>query len=297
MIGSRDFIAIIGPTASGKSQLAMRLATQVAAEAEIVACDSVQVYRGFDIGANKPTPQQQRLVPHHLLDLVSWSEDYDAERYRQAARQAIREISDRGKMPIVVGGCGLYFRALLGNSWHSNLPRDHQLRAKLASLNNDQLFEQLKQLDHQRAQQIHHHDRLRLIRATEIATLTGKKFSELADNDQFELIPYTIYLRPPRADLCLAIERRARQHLTDGLVAEVQRLLAQGCDTSRKPLRSIGYQQVSDYLVGKVREEELIVQIVQATRQYAKRQTTWFNKVAHDICLNNVNEFDHDVAG
>ena len=295
MIGSRDFIAIVGPTASGKSQLAMRLATQLAGE--IVACDSVQVYRDFDIGANKPTLQQQRLVPHHLLDLVNWSEDYDAERYRQAARQTIKAISDRGKMPIVVGGCGLYFRALLGNSWHSNLPHDHQLRAKLASLNNDQLFEQLEQLDRQRAQQIHQHDRLRLIRATEIATLTGKKFSELPDNDQFELIPYTIYLRPPRADLCLEIERRARQHLNDGLIAEVQRLQAQGCDSSRKPFRSIGYQQVSDYLIGNGQYEELVSKIIQATRQYAKRQTTWFNKVAHDICLNNINEFDHDVAG
>ena len=295
MIGSRDFIAIVGPTASGKSQLAMRLATQIGGE--IVVCDSVQIYRDFDIGSNKPTKQQQQLVPHHLLDLISWREDYDAERYRRVARQTIRSIVEQGKRPIVVVGCGLYYRALLGNSWHGDLPRDRQLRAKLANLNNDQLFEQLKQLDCQRAQQIHHHDRLRLIRATEITMLTGKKFSELPDSDRFELTPYTIYLRPPRANLCLEIEHRARQHLKDGLIAEVQRLQAQGCDTSRKPFRSIGYQQVADYLLGKERYEELVVRIVQATRQYAKRQTTWFNKVAHDVCLNSANELTNDVAG
>lgn len=295
MIGSRDFIAIVGPTASGKSQLAMRLAAQI--DAEIVACDSVQVYRGFDIGSNKPTSQQQQLVPHHLLDLVNWSEDYDAERYRQLARQTIKEVVARGKMPIVVAGCGLYFRALLGKSWHGNLPHDHQLRAKLANHTNEQLFEQLERLDRQRAQQIHRHDRVRLIRATEIAMLTGKKFSDLSDNDSFELTPYTIYLRPPRADLCLAIERRVHQHLDDGLIIEVQRLQAQGCDTSNKPLRSIGYQQVSEYLLGRCRAEDLVTRIVQATRQYAKRQTTWFNKVAHDICLNDADEFVNDVAG
>ena len=295
MIGSSDFIAIVGPTASGKSQLAMRLATQI--DGEIVVCDSVQIYRDFDIGSNKPTKQQQQLVPHHLLDLISWREDYDAERYRLVARQTIRSIVERGKMPIVVGGCGLYYRALLGNSWHGDLPQDHQLRAKLANLNNDQLFEQLKQLDRQRAQQIHHHDRLRLIRATEITMLTGRKFSELQDSNRFELTPYTIYLRPPRANLCLEIEHRARQHLKDGLIAEVQRLQAQGCDTSRKPFRSIGYQQEADYLLGKGQYQELVVRIVQATRQYAKRQTTWFNKVAHDVRLNSANELNTDVAG
>ena len=296
MIGSRDFIAIVGPTASGKSQLAMRLATQI--NGEIIACDSVQIYRGFDIGSNKPTRQQQQLIPHHLLDLVNWSEDFDAERYRQLARQTIRAIVDRGKMPIVVGGCGLYFRALLGNSWHGNLPHDHRLRAELSNLDNGQLFERLQQLDHQRAQQIHRHDRLRLVRATEIAMLTGKKFSELPDSDRFELTPYTIYLRPARASLCLEIERRTHQHLNDGLVAEVQRLQAQGCDVSRKPFRSIGYQQVADYLDCEAgRYHELVARIVQATRQYAKRQTTWFNKVAYDICLNSIDEFDNDVAG
>ena len=284
MIGpDRDFIAIVGPTASGKSELAMRIASNI--EVEIVSCDSVQVYRGFNIGTNKPSPSIRREITHHLIDLVDWHEDYDAARYRREAGQTIKEIRKRQKIPLLVGGCGLYFRALLGNNWHSAPPADTKLRTQLRRLSNTELRQKLQQLDPQRAEEIHPHDRVRLIRANEISQLSGKPLLELPPDTEYQLRPYTIYLKPPRAHLCQQIAHRAQQMLRAGLVAEVKTLLARGRGHGRaQPMRSIGYKQVHAHLTGEVPAAQLEQKIIWATRQYAKRQVTWFNKIDYDVC-------------
>ena len=282
MIASdRDFIAIVGPTASGKSELALRIAANT--EVEIVSCDAVQVYRGFDIGTNKPSPSIRKEIAHHLIDLVDWHEDYNAARYRREAGQKIRKIKKRRKIPVLVGGCGLYFRALLGDNWHSAPPADPKLRDQLQRLSNTELQQKLLHLDPQRAREIHVHDRVRLIRANEIAQLSGKPLQELAADTEHRLRPYTIYLKPPRTSLCRQIEYQTQQMLRAGLVVEVKNLLAAGYGKAQ-PMRSIGYRQVQAHLADEIPATQLEQKIIWATRQYAKRQVTWFNKVEYDVC-------------
>ena len=281
-------IGIIGPTAAGKSVLAMRLAAQL--KAEIVVCDSVQIYRGFDIGAVKPDSAARRQVVHHLLDSVTAHEDYSAGRYRRSARQVLADILARGRTALIVGGCGLYWRALLGYQWHDAPPADASLRAKLAQLSNAALIQQLQQLDPQRAAQVHVADRVRLLRAIEIAQVSGKARHELPRVEGETLSPHVIYLKPPREELHRRIAARTENVLNTGLVAEVKTLLASGCPPQAKPMQSIGYRQVVAYLQGKLAKKELATRIIYATRQYAKRQMTWFNKTRHDVCVADSNE-------
>ena len=284
MVYAKDrVVGIIGPTAAGKSALAMRLAAQL--DAEIVICDSVLVYRGFDIGAVKPDTAARRQIVHHLIDSVAAHEDYSAGRYRNAARGVIADILARGRTALVVGGCGLYWRALLGYNWHDAPPADTALRTELECLTNIQLAQRLRELDPQRAAQIHPADRVRLLRAIEIAQVSGKARHELPRVVGEELSPRVIYLKPAREELHRRIEARTRDVLTAGLVAEVKTLLASGCPPQAKPMQSIGYRQVVAYLRGELEEKELATRIVYATRQYAKRQITWFNKTKYDVCV------------
>ncbi len=261
----------------------MRLAAKL--DAEIVICDSVQVYRGFDIGAVKPPATARRQVVHHLIDSVMAHENYSAGRYRDAARRVIADILARGRTALVVGGCGLYWRALLGHEWHDAPPGDPQLRAELACLSDAQLTQRLRKLDPQRATQVHPADRVRLLRAIEIVQVSGKARHELSRATGAPLSPRVIYLKPPRAELHRRIQVRTRDVLAAGLVAEVKALLASGCPPQVKPMQSIGYRQVVAYLQGELAEKELATRIIYATRQYAKRQITWFNKTRHDICI------------
>lgn len=292
MLYTKDkVIGIVGPTAAGKSALAMRLATKL--DAEIVICDSVQVYRGFDIGTVKPDTAARRQVVHHLIDSVTAQEDYSAGRYRNAAREVIADILARGHTALVVGGCGLYWRALLGHKWHDAPPADTKLRAELACLTNTQLVQCLHDLDPQRAAQVHPADRVRLLRAIEIAQVSGKARHELPRVVGEALSPRVIYLKPPREELHRRIVSRTEEVLAAGLVAEVKALLASGCPPQAKPMQSIGYRQVVAYLQGELAEKELAMRIIYATRQYAKRQMTWFNKTSYDVC---VTDSDEDVS-
>lgn len=268
------YIAIIGPTASGKSALAMKLAKQL--EGEIVGCDSIQLYRGFDIGAAKPTLAERQEIPHHLIDCVDWTEDYDASRYRSEASAIIQEINARGKLAIVVGGTGLYLRFLWGLGFH-NLPSDVTLRQKLAKVPLDELREQLCQLDPKRALEIHPNDQLRTIRAVELNQLTGKTFAELQKSSGITLYsPEEVHIvTPPRRMLHQRIALRTQKMLAAGLIDEARTLVAAGCATHAKPMQSIGYRQVVDYLSGTLPFAKLEQKIIEASRQYAKRQITW----------------------
>ena len=289
MLSTKDrVIGIVGPTAAGKSALAMRLAAKLAAE--IVICDSVQVYRGFDIGAVKPDAATRRQVVHHLIDSVTADEDYSAGRYRRTAQAVIAAILARGRTALVVGGCGLYWRALLGHEWHDAPPADMKLRAQLACSTSIQLAQRLRELDPQRAAQVHPADRMRLLRAIEIAQVSGKARHELPRVVGAALSPHVIYLKPPRGELHRRIAVRTQAVLAAGLIAEVKALLANGCPPQAKPMQSIGYRQVVAYLQGELAEKELATHIIYATRQYAKRQITWFNKTRHDVCVTDGEE-------
>ncbi len=281
-----SYCVIAGPTASGKSGLALELAKAVSGE--LVNCDSVQVYRGFNIGAAKPSAAEQRLVPHHLFDIVSANESFDAADYADRAAKVIADIKSRGRMPIVVGGTGFYLRALWGQAWDPNLPSDPAVRARFTALSSEELYQLLQHHDPERAKAIHPNDHFRLARAMELVTLIGGPLSSVGfgsttrnrDSDAFVVI-----LDPPRSVLHERIARRSSAMLGEGLIEEVQSLLKSGIDYTAKPMQSIGYKEVCAFLQGELREDDLTAAIATATRQYAKRQCTWFRRVEADLRL------------
>ncbi len=284
--GNKSYLVIAGPTGSGKSALGLALAQAMGGE--IVNCDSVQVYRGFDIGAAKATSVEQKAVPHHLLDIVEADQSYDAAVYAAAAHRVKAEIMGRGKLPIVVGGTGLYLRALLGQGWHSDLPQDQNLREELSALPTPQVLEELQRRDPKRAKELHPNDRVRLLRSLELVRLLGKPLDEagLTGDKPRDPTAYLIVLEPPRALLHKRIQSRTIAMLDSGLIAEVQRLLSEGVSPNAKPMQSIGYKQVCAYLHGQLQKEQVEGAIIAATRQYAKRQCTWFRRLATDLRLN-----------
>ena len=285
-------LAILGPTASGKSNLSLALAQKI--KGEILNCDSVQVYKGFDIGSAKASEEERKQVPHHLFDLVSWDESFDAAMYRTKALECIAQVLERKHTPILTGGTGLYFRALCGVKFH-DLPSDTSLRKKLDALNNEELYVKLMELDPQRARELHQNDRFRLRRACEIILLTGQSFSSLENNEEMINKPFTILCKPPKEDLLSKIEQRSQQMIQSGLIEEVQFLLNSGCPEYAKPMQSIGYLQVCEYLKHKTSKEELLEKIIIATRQYARKQLKWFRQVPVDLVLENPYDVDSCV--
>jgi tRNA dimethylallyltransferase len=280
------YLAITGPTGSGKSHLAKILATGL--NGEIVGCDSVQIYRNFDIGSAKESQAIRMQIPHHMIDIIDWQQSYDAAQYARDARKVIADINRRGKIAIVAGGTGLYLRALIGNKFH-DLPTDPELRAELAKLSTETLYRELVDLDPERAKILHQNDRVRLLRAVELVKLLGKSMGEIVTIDAPQFLPeISIYVNPARPILHKKIEERSHRMLDDGLIDEVQSLLKSGCPTSIKPMQSIGYAQVVKFLGGSIEKADLTDKIIFATRQYAKRQCTWFGKLSHEIRLESL---------
>jgi tRNA dimethylallyltransferase len=284
----KKWVAVVGPTGSGKSALAMELALRLGGE--IVGCDSVQLYRGFDLGSAKPSVAERAIVPHHLFDVFAWNEECDAALYASLARQAIADISSRGRLPIVAGGTGLYLRALLGGGWNEDLPKDDALRKELQIIDSAVLYDRLKILDPVRARALHPNDRFRVIRALELVTLLGRPLHEagLDASSPSDDSAFIVVLDPPRTDLHGRIERRTSHMVDAGLIDEVKGLLSMGVGPTCKPMRSIGYKEAVAVITGAVPEEGLIEAINVATRQYAKRQCTWFRKVTADLRIQSI---------
>ncbi len=278
-LSKQEYLVIAGPTASGKSALAMELALRF--NGEIINCDSVQLYRGFNIGSAKPTAEEQALVPHHLLDVVNADENYDARCFAEDTETLIQKIRSHHRLPIVVGGTGLYLRALWRENWH-DLPKSESLRQELEAWSNDELHARLHEIDPARAAQLHRNDRFRLQRAVEIATLTGRPLSAQTPKSDERDRAFAIRVICSRPLLQERSRQRVDQMLKAGLIEEVRQLLASGVDPQCKPMQSIGYAQVVELLEGKISEADLPEQIQIATRQYAKRQETWFKKVQFD---------------
>jgi tRNA dimethylallyltransferase len=279
---SLPLIAIVGPTASGKSALAVALAKSF--NGEVLACDSTQVYQGFDVGTSKPTVKERDGVPHHLINLVDPTFPFTAGEYRSRAISVLADLRNRGKLPILTVGTGLYLRALLEGL--ADAPaRSEELRARLeagADARSAQyLHRVLRRLDPEAALRIGSRDRPKMIRAIEVCLLTGRPLSELHRAGRTPLEgyrPIKIGLQPPRAALYERIERRTHTMLEHGWLEEVARLVRSGVPENSKPFDFIGYSELQAHLEGTVTLSAAVKAIAQSTRRYAKRQMTWFRK-------------------
>lgn len=271
-------VVIGGPTGSGKSDLAVRLAEEVGGE--IVNADSMQVYRGMDVGTAKPPDDDRARVPHHLLDIVSPDQDFTASDFRREASAAIEGIVARGKKAIVVGGTGLYIRALIDGLVDSPTG-DPELRRQFDGVPGEELLARLTLVDPETASRLHANDRVRLVRALEVYTQTGRPISALRSEHAFSGDYYDVMklaIRVEREELYRRIELRVEKMLQDGLVEEVRSLLARGYGRELKAMRSIGYKEIAAHLSGEMTLDEAVTLIKRDTRRYAKRQMTWFSK-------------------
>lgn len=288
-------LVIVGPTASGKSELAVRLAQAVGGE--IVNADSMQIYRGMDIGTAKPTVQEQGGIPHHLIDLVPPERLFSAADFAGEAGRAIARINARGKRAIVVGGTGLYIRSLLHGLVESpgaDGEIRRQLQAEADRLGNAAMLARLALVDPELAARLHPNNLVRIIRGLEVQQLTGIPLSHYQQQHGFAGQRYRslrIGIRVDRQVLYDRIDARVERMLEAGLVDEVRTLLAAGYGRDLKSMGSIGYKEVTACLAGECSLEEAALLIKRNTRHYAKRQLTWFNHEPDIIWLEYPEKF------
>lgn len=279
----RSIFAIAGPTASGKTALAVELALRVGGE--IVNFDSVQIYREIEIATAKPSEEERRGVPHHLIDYVDARINYTAADWAADATQVIREIEERGKVPVLVGGTGFYLRTLREPLFES--PKtDERLRERLREVKNkrgaEHLHRMLQRVDAESAARLQPRDHPRVMRALEVYFQTGETISKQqpkrAEPPEFASRLRLFVLNPPRDELYDRINTRTEKHFAAGLVAEVESLLAKGIPRSSNALGAHGYRRVCEYLSGERSFESAIERSKQDVRNYAKRQLTWFRR-------------------
>ena len=274
-------VVILGPTASGKTALSLALAQKF--NGEILNCDSVAMVREFDVGTAKPSAAERALVPHHLFDAVDPTQYMTAGEYARQGRQVLQEVNQRSHLPIVVGGSGLYLRALL-EGLCPGPQRSEELRERLrecaASRGSNHLHKILQRLDGAAAEKVHANDIPKLIRAIEVCLASRQKMSHLWQKGRDPLRGFRIVrlgLDPNRAALYDRINQRARRMFDTGLVKETQHLL-QKYGTTARPLTSLGYKQAVQLLRGELTQEQAIQAAQQAHRNFAKRQMTWFRR-------------------
>jgi tRNA dimethylallyltransferase len=282
MMCSNPPILIAGPTAVGKSEVALLLAERLGGE--IISVDSMQVYCGLDIGTAKPSLAERQRVPHHLIDIVELDEPFDAAQFVRQAERAIGEIQGRGRVPILCGGTGLYFRALLEGLGEAP-PANPALRKELERISLPDLLRELAERDPATFERIDRQNPRRVIRAIEVIRLTGQPFS--AQRAQWQTtISKPASERPGRSfglsraatDLRCRIDARVDEMFKRGLIAETEQLLARGLAGNKTALQALGYRQAAEFLRGERSLAETVALVKVRTRQYAKRQMTWFRR-------------------
>jgi tRNA dimethylallyltransferase len=275
-----QIVVICGPTAVGKTALAVDLARQF--NGEIVGADSMQIYRRLDIGTAKPSSAERAAVPHHMVDILEPHEDFDAAAYGRRAGACVVEVIRRGKLPFVVGGTGLYIKALIYGLTEA-APSDETVRSELKSqleqAGPQAMHARLAQIDPQSARRIHPNDAFRILRALEVFQITGRPMAAHHDEHGFAQARFDalkIGLSLPRDRLYARIDRRVDAMLSEGLAGEVRGLLDQGCRPWFKSMQALGYRHMTDYLQGRLELAEAVRTLKRDHRRYAKRQLTWF---------------------
>jgi tRNA dimethylallyltransferase len=274
-------IVILGPTSTGKSDLAVFLAKKL--NGEVISADSRQVYKGMNLGTGKVTKKEMQKVPHHMLDLVSPKSTYNASKFKKTAERAILDITRRGKLPIIAGGTGFWIDALVYDQSFPEVKPNLKLRKKLEQIPASKLFVMLKKLDPKRAKNIDPQNHRRLIRAIEIAKAKPKQVKQ---GRTFTLSPLFLGLDLPTERLYRKIDERLNLRLKRGMLAEVQKLKASGLSWKRLDNFGLEYRYLSRFLQGKLSKEKMKTELSFAIKHYAKRQRTWFKRNQDIIWLN-----------
>jgi len=287
-------LAVAGPTASGKSDLAMELARRL--NGEIVCMDSMQIYRRMDIGTAKPTAKEQVEIPHHMLDIVEPTDSYAVADYAQDAEKEISSVLARGKLPILVGGTGLYLKALMHGLSLGGAGSDDQLREKLNAIaqvpdGKQRLHGRLQEVDPVSAAKLHPNDVRRVVRALEVFELTGTPISQQKQQENegpFSILPLAISL--PRDALYARLEKRVHQMMENGLLCEVEALLDSGVEPGMQSMQGIGYKELVPVIRGEEKLENAVWQMILNTRHYAKRQATWLRTEPQVVWMEETGE-------
>ena len=279
----KNIICVVGPTASGKTKLAVELAK--AYNGEVLSCDSMQLYKRMDIGTAKPTAEETQGIPHHMIDILEPDEAFSVGRYVELADPILRDILARGKTCVICGGTGLYVDSLIAGRTFAPFPqtgRREELEALAAEQGIEAVIAMLREFDPESAQRLHPSDQRRIIRAAEVFLETGKTITQ--HNLETQAIPpkydpLWIGLDfTERAELYARIDRRVEIMVRDGLIPEIEALLAEGVPANATSLQAIGYKEPMSALRGEITMDEAIALIQQESRRYAKRQLTWFRK-------------------
>lgn len=276
-MSKRRLYGIVGPTASGKTGVAIALAGNIGGE--IVSCDSMQIYQGMDILSAKPTVQECVAAPHHMISVLNPTEKCTAARFRDMANPVIEDLFARGKQPILCGGTGLYIDAITKPRSFA-LEGDEELRARLMRMERSALHARLREVDPQSAARLHENDVRRVVRALEVYMLTGNTMTEIAQRDAAQEEPFDARLFAldwPREVLYARIDRRVDEMVASGMIEEVRSLMQDGA-THPTALQALGYKEILSALRGEISMEEAIARVKQGSRNYAKRQLTWFRR-------------------
>lgn len=292
-------IVICGPTASGKTALSIELAKKI--NGEIVSCDSMQIYKDMDIGTAKPTIEEMQGIKHYMLDFVSPDERYSVADYKKQAKQAIREIIEKGKVPIVVGGTGLYVDSLIYEIEYQDIKFDEKYRKQLEERSEKEglevLYNETKKIDPEAITKISQNDKKRILRILEIYNATGKNKTEQEKESRKNEVEfdYKVYaISWDREKLYDRISQRVDIMIDQGLIEEVQKIYSK-YNKFPTAMQGLGYKEVLEYLEGKCNKQEMIDKIKQETRRYAKRQLTWFRKNKQTIWLDGQEKIQNNI--
>ena len=284
-------VAVVGPTAVGKTEVGVLLAN--ALRGEVVSADSMLIYRYMNIGTAKPSEEEMCGIPHYMLDIIDPDEAYSVALYQEAAEKYIKDINERGKYPLLVGGTGLYIRSVTDHYNFSRAEINFEYRIELNRLadlkGNDYIHNLLKKNDPSAAERIHLNDRKRIIRALEVFDQTGRPISSFHDRDMYEKPKYNLHifgLNMERSKLYRRIEQRVDKMLEQGLLEEVKSLLDRGYTTDLTSMKGLGYKEIASYLIGDISLTEAVEILKRNTRRFAKRQLTWFKRDARIKWLN-----------